>query len=197
MKITLLILTLTLGKVCNSQSVTGKVTDIDTKKTVAEANVYLTSPSPTEDTLNVCYWSMYKYKIISQTKTDLSGNYSFISVKPSLYSLVVSFKMPEVKDLGSGYRDDIDSNINLNSSKEYTRDFQLLVTCPYDKTRNQLFCPNCKKKDKVFPIIWGLPMFDENGKINGLSDGKYVLGGCIMDLYCNPTKFCKRCRKNF
>jgi len=105
--------------------------------------------------------------------------------------------MPKLKNAAFAYRDDIDSNIIIKAKSIHHKTFHLLVTCPYDKTRNQTFCPVCKRTDKVVPVLYGLPVWDSTGNIDGYADGKYYLGGCISDPYCRPTKHCNRCGKDF
>lgn len=195
MKLTLLIFIIFLATNCCSQSISGEVIDTDTKKPLSNAFVYLVHPDNTEDTINIYYWRYYKYKIIKETKTDSFGKYSFTSLTPKIYNIVADYPMPESEFGGYGTRQEIDSNINIKAKTNYFKTFYLMVTCPYDKTKNQLFCPNCKKEDKVVPIIYGLPVWDENGNINGGKE--YHPGGCVSDLYCRPTKHCKRCDKGF
>jgi hypothetical protein len=184
---------------CFSQTINGKVLDTDTQKPLAGTIVYLVNPKPVEDTINVTYWQASNYKIIATTKTNHLGKYSFTLLQPKVYSLIVSYQMPTVEKFGGVYsfRNDIDSNIIVRSKTNYNKIFHLMVTCPYDKTKNQAFCPQCKRSDKVIPILAGLPIFDSSGNINGQSIENYHLASCIIDLYCNPTKHCKRCNKDF
>ena len=184
---------------CFCQTINGKVLDIDTKNPLAGTEVFLTNINATNDTLNICNWQIFKYKIILQTITDSFGNFYFDSLHFGKYNIVVVYKMPKIEKLGGvcAVRDEIDSNICINNKSSYTDTFHLMVTCPYDKTKNQKFCPVCKQSDEVVPIIFGLPVYNENGSISGYSDGKYYLGGCSVDPYCNPTKHCNRCKINF
>ena len=165
---------------------------------MANTFVYLIRSDNTEDTIDVYYWRNYKYKIIKQTKTDSFGKYSFTSLTPKVYNIAADFPMPKSDKFGSyGTRQEIDSNIIIKSKTNYYKTFDLMVTCPYDKTKNQAFCPKCKKADKVVPILFGLPLFDKNGNIDGEPVEKYHLAGCFVDVYCNPTKHCNRCNKDF
>lgn len=95
----------------------------------------------------------------------------------------------------------VDSNIVISAVQTYIHNFNLLVTCPYDKTKNQAYCPVCKKTDMVQPILWGLPVLDINGKYisNGKEEDldKYYIGGCSPDMFCNPAKHCKCCNADF
>ena len=182
-----------------SQTIIGKVVDTDNNKPLEGVEIFLANQKATEDTINVCYWQGYKYRIVAKTKTDSLGSYKFSQIQKNTYNIIANYEIPKLEkfDGGFGIRDDIDSNITVTSLVKYVRPLSLMVTCPYDKTKNQTFCPKCKRKDRIVPILFGLPMFDENGKINGKSPDEYYLAGCIMDIYCNPTKHCKRCNKDF
>lgn len=194
MKPTIFLLFVFLKINCFSQIIQGKVCDSATEKPLADAYVYLVTTDNTEDTTNVYYWRNYKYKIITQTKTDSAGKYAFSSLTPSIYNIIADFQMPKSEKYGAyGSRQEIDSNITVKAKTNYVKVFYLMVTCPYDKTKNQSFCPKCKKTDMVKPILFGLPMYNEDEHYYD----KYYLGGCIVDLYCNPTKHCNRCNKNF
>lgn len=92
-------------------------------------------------------------------------------------------------------RSDTDSSFTLSLGQTYSHTFHLLISCPYDKTKDLDFCPNCKKSDMVQPIFWGLPAYDVNGNSN--VDDNYYFAGCSPDIWCNPTKHCKRCNINF
>jgi Carboxypeptidase regulatory-like domain len=194
MKLAIITVLISLTSSCFSQTIRGIVFDTDTKKPLSDAFVYLVKPDNTKDTSDIYYWSHYKYKIISQTKTDSSGKYSFTSLTPKVYNIVADFPMPKSEELGGyGVRQEIDSNINIKAKTNYFKIFYLMVTCPFDKTKNQSFCPKCKKTDLVKPILFGLPAYKEDEHYYD----KYYLGGCYMDVYCNPTKHCSRCKKDF
>ncbi len=172
--------------------------DLETKKPLANSSVYLVTQDNTDDTVNIYYFTFIKYKILFQTKTDSTGYYSFNNLVPKSCSIIADFIMPEIKNLGfHGLRQDIDSSTDIATQINYYKVFYLMVTCPYDKTKDWAFCPKCRKKDKVVPIIYGLPIFNEDGKIGGLKPGEYALGGCVMDSYCNPSKTCLRCKSPF
>ena len=177
-----------------AQTIAGKVLDTDTKKPLLNAYVYLVKADNTEDTINIYYWRNYKYKIIEETKTNANGMYFFKSLMPNFYNIIAEFPMPKSEKYGSyGIRQGIDSNIRIKLKSNYYKIFYLIVTCPYDKTKNQSFCPKCKKEDMVKPILFGLPLYNEDEHYYD----KYYLGGCFVDVYCNPTKHCTRCNKDF
>jgi hypothetical protein len=194
MKVVIFSLLIFLSINCWSQTITGEVIDTDTNKPLNNANVYLVQPGNTEDTINIIYWEQYRYKIIEQTKTDSLGKYFFTSLIPQAYNIIAEFEFPSLLG-GYRIRNDIDSNVIIKLNTIHYRNFYLMVTCPYDKTKKQFFCPKCKKEDMVLPILWGLPLYDENGIING---GKpYYPGGCASDFDCRPSKHCNRCDKDF
>lgn len=129
--------------------------------------------------------------------SDSLGEVIFKGFAPGLYTVIASYNMPPLAKFGGGYgvREAIDSNISLKADIEYHKFFNLMVTCPYDKTKGQSFCPICKKQDKVKELVFGLPIADKNGHLP--NDDKYYNGNCFVDAYCNPTKHCTRCNKDF
>jgi hypothetical protein len=155
------------------------------------------------ETDNYYFEGVWGHKILKKVNVDSNGIFSFPVVENKTYTLCVSHRMPYIyfgenkTDSGYSYREDFVYKLTLKNQNRFYKTFRLMVTCPYDKTKNQSFCPKCKKKDKVVPILFGLPIFDENGNINGKSSGEYYLGGCMVDGYCNPTKHCRRCNKDF
>lgn len=180
------------------QSITGIVLDIDTQKPLSNVNVYLADHNNTDDTIDIVYYRNEKYKIIKKIETDSTGRYAFHSLADGIYNIIADYRMP-ISEMYNGYssRQDIDSTIIVNCGAKHNNTLCLLVTCPYDKTKDQKECPQCNKSDMVVPILFGLPMFDENGGINGQPLSDFYLGGCFVDLYCNPTKHCNRCDKDF
>jgi hypothetical protein len=169
------------------------VLDLTTKKPLAGAQVQLQIGTDKN------------HEVVATTTTDTTGSFVFENVKPEQYSLSCFYKMSYDKTnlpnevLDNLGRSDIDSNVNVVSGQSYHRDFYLQVACPYDKTKDQDYCPVCKKKDMVQEIFWGLPVYDSNGKcvVKGKDISEYYLGGCSPDLWCNPTKHCKRCNIDF
>lgn len=183
---------------CFSQSIRGRVVDTDTQKPLLDSHVYVLITDISSDTVNQYYWHDKKFKIIRQTRTDDSGKFRFTSLDPNIYTVIVEFKMPVSQKYGGFcFRQDIDSNVAVDRATRYYKSFSLLATCPFDKTKNQTFCPICKKSDKVVPIVYGLPIYDSNGRIDGKPEDETWPGGCSPDLYCNPSKHCKRCNKEF
>lgn len=145
------------------------------------------------------------HKTIATTTTDTTGTFIFGNIKPNQYSLSCFYKMnydktnlpKEVLDNLGRY--EIDSNFTVLSGQTYNHKFYLMVNCPYDSTKDQDYCPVCKKKDMAQEIFWGLPVYDTDGKciVKGKDISEYYLGGCSPDLWCNPTKHCRRCNIDF
>jgi len=176
----------------NAQSISGRVIDLDTEKPLANSTIFLLNNyQETKD-----MW--YGYDSVTQTKTDKDGLYIFRLVKPGKYAVLAEYEMPVKEPFGIGGRAEIYKGIIVKAKNITLKTFSLQVTCRYDKTKDQLFCPKCKKTDKVLPIQYGLPipLYDSLGNV--LDDwSKVHLGGCVMDAYCNPTKYCKRCSLEF
>ncbi len=178
---------------CQVSTVSGSVLDLTTKRPLAGAKVELQIGVDKN------------HETIASTTTDTTGIFVFENIKPKQYSLSCFYKMnydktnfpKEVLDNLGRY--EIDSNFNVLVGQTYNHKFYLMVSCLYDSTKGQDFCPVCKKKDMVQPILWGLPVYDNNGKcvINGKDVSEYYLAGCSPDWWCNPTKHCKRCNIDF
>lgn len=175
-----------------TQNISGKVIDFDTKTPLANSTIYLLNNyQETKD-------AWYGYDSVTQTKTNNTGSYIFRLVKPGRYAVLAEYEMPEKEPFGVGVRAKIHKGINVQSTNIIIKPLSLQVTCRYDKTKDQLFCPTCKKTDKVLPIRYGLPVPTYDSLGNVLDDWTKVhLGGCTMDVYCNPTKYCNRCSLEF
>ena len=186
---------------CYGQTVYGSVTDTETGMPLEGAEIYLVSNKPsTRSKADVIYFDgfMYRYfKSKVKTISDSSGKFKIVNIDPNLYSLVVSYFITPPKYKVFGVRQAVVTDLRLKRDSSIERNFTLEVTCPYDKTKDQTFCPRCKKGDKVVTIINGLPMFDSTGNINGKPMSEYHLAGCIVDSYCNPTRHCNRCDLDF
>lgn len=180
-----------------AQTLRIQVLDMDTQKPLKGAQVYLAHPQHTLDTVNTCTWLFYNYPIVQKQMSDSLGVVIFKGFAPGLYTVVATYNMPPLAKFGGGYgvREAIDSNIALLANTDYRKVFNLLVTCPYDKTKGQLFCPVCKRQDKVQEIVFGLPIYDEQGNLP--NDGKHYNGNCFIDTYCHPTQHCTRCSRDF
>jgi hypothetical protein len=176
-----------------TSAVSGYVLDLTTKKPLAFAKVKLQTGKDKN------------HDIVATTITDSTGVFVFENINPGIYSLSCFYKMPydkarlpkEIVDNSGRY--DIDSNLNMLAGQTYHHNFYLLADCPYDKTKDQDYCPLCKKKDMVQEILWGLPVCGKDGKwiVRGKDINAYYLGGCSPDLWCNPAKHCKRCNIDF
>lgn len=200
---------------CFCQTISGVVLDRETKKPLMGTSVYLTSRKETKNTIGICYniidynyfQDLYRYKIILETKTDSSGKFIFDSVKKGSFNIIASYKikMPDTIHFAGEFIDKtaIDKKLNIDSAKLYFSKLYLDVVCEFEKTKHQKFCPVCKRKDKVLPIMFGLPipLFNKKGLVVADKDGRflkdYYQAGCVSDILCNPTKHCARCKKDF
>ena len=197
------LLTLT-SMFAKAQIISGRILDLATNKPLPKAVAYLLDTTSIIDSAiterNIYYFEgSWGHKILNKANVDTSGFFSFQVTSNKNYSLCVSHRMPyfhfgdNSSDSGFAYREDFVHKINLKCKTKYYKTFRLMVTCPYDKTKNQAFCPKCKKTGKVKEILFGLPVFtgDEHNY------DKYYLGGCEVDGYCNPTRHCLRCKLDF
>lgn len=176
----------------NAQNISGRVFDLDTKKPLANSTIFLLNNyQEAKD-------AWYGHDSVTQTKTNNDGFYIFLAVKPGRYAVLAEFEMPEKEPFGMGVRAEIYKGIIVQTKSITIKPLSLQVTCRYDKTKDQLYCPKCKKTDKILPIQYGLPVPTYDSLGNVLDDWTKVhLGGCVMDVYCNPTKYCNRCSLEF
>jgi hypothetical protein len=201
---------------CFCQTISGVVFDRETKKPLMGANVYLSEWRQTKDSLSICchidddcnhFSKISCFKIIVETKTDTSGRFVFDSIQKGEYNIVARYKIiiPDTIHFPEEFitKTAIDKKLNIDSAKNYFSKLFLDVVCEFEKTKNQKFCPVCKRKDKVLPVMYGMPIplynkkgieiADKNGRF--LKD--YYQAGCVADILCNPTKHCNRCNKDF
>ena len=79
------------------------------------------------------------------------------------------------------------------SSKITSVKFKFPVDCQYNLQGIDRKCPKCHKPDKVIPICYGLPMYDENGNKIG---PKCYSAGCMVS-ECDPSWYCERDKYKF
>jgi hypothetical protein len=187
-----------------AQRISGRILDLATNKPLPNATAYLLDTTSAIDSAiterdNYYFEGAWGYKILNKINVDSNGFFTFQVTSSKSYTLCVSHRMPYVRygvtglDSAFSYRQDFVHKINLKNQIKFYKVFRLMVTCPYYKTKNQAFCPKCKKKDRVKEILFGLPIFREDEHYYD----KYYLGGCMVDGYCNPAKHCLRCNLDF
>lgn len=197
-----ILLFISIISIAQAGSASGYVKDIDTHNPLPGAEVKLciivkrTGPDAHRYSWDSTYFA------VDSTIADSAGRYSFLNIRPGRYLLMCFYEMPsasghfsflsEITRLG---RYDTDSPFVSAPGYKYKHDFFLMSNCQYDKTKNQVSCPQCKKSDMVKPILWGLPAMNRDGKYfnDSLNRGLYYLGGCSPDIWCNPTRHCGRC----
>lgn len=201
----LIFLLITVLSTAQTGSAFGYIKDKSTGLPLAGAEVELCiAVKRTGPYAHIFTWDS-TYLTIDSTITDSAGKYYFSSIKPGRYALTCFYAMlpppgdysflADIKGLG---RYDTDSAFIIQLGQQYSHDFSLMVTCPYDKTKDQTFCPRCKKDDMVKPIKWGLVRIDRDGNYaDGFDPEKYYMGGCVVDVWCNPTRHCDRCDLEF
>jgi hypothetical protein len=109
-----------------------------------------------------------------QQLSDTNGNFLFDSLPAGEYQLKVFYAGFPVKELTVA----IDHNIHNNIVVEMN------PPCKYDASRKNKTCPVCKKRNKVIPVIYGLP-------VGTMDTARYYYAGCEMT-YCDPSWYCKR-----
>lgn len=112
--------------------------------------------------------------------TDLEGNFKFDSIPTGTYSVTARY---------SAYGDTTIFNIVVAADSITIVNFILPPPCSYDLNRNHKTCPICKKKNKVVPIVYGLPIGPRDNK-------RYYYAGCGIT-NCDPHWYCKRDKHKF
>jgi hypothetical protein len=186
-----------------SKKVKGLVLDEDTKSPVIGAEIFIVKNNSRKDTSKADFF-IYKFTLASgqviasadstkilfeRTLTDSMGSFIVNHFDSSIFSIIIvfTFKRNDVEYFSYGYLSD-----RLGSPVYYIK-----ASCFYDKTKDLEACPRCKQKDKVQPILWGLPVLDLNGNSIHGDLNKYYLGGCEVHSWCNASKHCTRCELNF
>jgi len=144
-------------------TIKGKVYDKNEKEGLAFANVFLVN-----------------HKI--GAGTDLNGDFRIDSIPIGTYDLRITYL---------GYQDFTLTSIKVTKDTIIDLNINYPPPCKYDKKNK--YCPVCKKKDKVIPIVYGLP---SQGLLKESKKGKVRLGGCMIS-GCDPSWYCKRDKKEF
>lgn len=166
----LLLLGLTLSQTCFSQTGTikGHLRNINNREDFVSAQVYLV------DT-----------KI--RTQSDLDGNFKLHSIPVGIYDL----KIITTVFTSFSRRDSVLIPVKVSQDTVINLSIDFPPPCSYNK--ENIICPICHKKDKVIPIIYGLPIKKTMKKAK---KGKLRLGGCMVS-DCDPYWYCKRDEKEF
>jgi hypothetical protein len=104
-----------------------------------------------------------------------------------IFNLPVGYHNIEISVLGYTTK-----YINVNVVKDSTIFLQVtfLDSCSYYlKHNHDTVCPVCGRKNKVIPIVYGLP-------IGELARESYYYAGCVVT-DCDPMWFCKRDQQKF
>jgi len=117
-----------------------------------------------------------------------------------LNSDTATFEIPQIDSIVLSIRSHIYSDtftksyysfykIERDKSKTQTNaDLKFPDACQYNIQGTDRRCPKCHKTDKVLPICYGLPMYDEKGNKQG---PKCYSAGCIVS-DCDPNWYCER-----
>ena len=168
------------------------------------ANVYLTKAcncqKPKLTKRNDIYWIDGDYYIIKAKQiTDSTGRFMFTKFENGKYFVIASYVIYDSLQNYINTKDNISKQLAINKNSSFSLNMFLPVTCEFDKFKNLNYCPKCKKSDMLIPIKYGLdiPQYDSLGNILNNDTKEYYLGGCVVDVYCHPNKYCKRCDKEF
>lgn len=119
------------------------------------------------------------------TTVDKNLNFSFDSLISDTYNI-------QVKTIFY-YQDTTFYNIVLKDNELIKLKIPYPPFCIYRNTKGK-FCPICRKKDKVIPILYGLMIF--NPEEPEKQEDEYYPGGCMVS-GCDPNWYCKRDKKEF
>jgi hypothetical protein len=112
-------------------------------------------------------------------QSDLNGYFVFRGYPSGKYVIVLS-------SLGATARQ---ITVDVQQTDDTARVFIFQDTCMYDVKGKNKNCPVCHKRNRVIPIVYGLP-------IGELDEFNYYYAGCeVSD--CDPKWFCKRDNTKF
>ena len=110
---------------------------------------------------------------------NFDGKYEFKNIKNGKY--ILSFT--------DNYYLNNQFNIEINGKTNI--DFYVTKYCVYNENKNGI-CPNCKSKQDVIPVFYGLT----TSKFEKKNRKKYHFKGCEIS-GCDPKWFCKKDRLEF
>jgi hypothetical protein len=194
---------------CNGQlcTINGKVLDLSTNRPLSKVKVVLYNCFDSSGKRANCRLENTSYVVLDSIITNIEGKFTLNKINAGVYGLYCQYTSKDFKktyfesDEYLTRYEQLDS-IFVTEHHINTYTFHLMVTCPYEKTKNYSNCPRCKTRDKVKPIFFGLPAFSPDGKLRDdkdkiIDESKFYFGGCFVDSWCNPTKHCDRCNKSF
>ena len=82
---------------------------------------------------------------------------------------------------------------NDMSKSSLNLSFEFPERCQYNLRGINKNCPKCHKTDKVLPVCYGLPIYNEKGEALG---PKCHIAGCIVS-ECDPAWYCNRDKLSF
>ncbi len=116
--------------------------------------------------------------------SDEQGKFWIDNVLPGTYDLRLEF--PGLKDL-------VVRNIQVDSGQVRFVELSYPEPCPNVRDIHNKQCPTCHEKNKVVPIVYGLP---SEKLAKQAQKGKVFLGGCVI-FDCSPQWYCKRDKLEF
>jgi hypothetical protein len=166
----LLFIALTLAPLCFSQTGTirGHLHNTNNREDFVNANIYLVGTK-------------------TVTQSNLDGDFELNNIPIGNYELKIITVVPF-----TGLRQDsLLVPVKVNSDTIINLSIDFPPPCFYKKENT--ICPICHKKDKVVPIVYGLP---RKKIMKKAKKGKLKLGGCMAS-DCDPYWYCKRDEKEF
>ncbi len=214
--ITILSAIIFLNSIAQDCVIQGRVMDLYTNKPLKGAVIEFVK---TIEPGSVPGAEFFHYKYYTSTGIPISEPSSSHIVAKRIYSdkngyfniepTDTSFRMfcyYKISDHNYKYSDRLDVDMDSNTIAENLKKniHTIRVTCKYDSTSLLDHCPQCKKKDQIKKMVWGLSVFDNNGDLTD-NDGavikqkdwdKYHSGGCEIN-WCRGKKYCGRCKLEF
>jgi len=117
-----------------------------------------------------------------KTYADLNGNFTLDSIPTGTYNLKV---------YQPGYNEMILSSIRVKEDEITELKIEYPAPCNFSEKKSA--CPICKKRNKVVPIVYGLPSGE---LLEEAEKGEFYLGGCVVT-FCDPQWYCNRDKKAF
>ena len=146
-------------------------------------------PENPEDSARIIAKSKVVLKINGTKKAsypDKNLNFTFQNLDSDSILIYMEPKSARIETMMMGF---LEPNDTLFLKIPY------MLTCKYDKSKNNKTCPICKRQDRVIPIVYGLLAYiQKKGEVN--KEPEIKEGGCIIS-NCDPNWYCKRDQIDF
>jgi len=156
-------------------------TNLIAQNAILEGKLIVANPEDIEivkNELEVCITSCGPDRI-AEVKDNLT--FKFENLNPGEYELLF---------FPNGDTDYSNRKILIDSEKSIVKhETNYFYNCRYNVSKSNKTCPECKKKNRVIPIEYGLIISYGNPK-------DFWPGGCII-FDCQPNWYCKRDKIEF